>query len=483
MVQKRFPLSFPRQESASEAMAAPHLALVPSPGMGHLIPIAEFAKRLVPHGITATIINIVDNASPSQIALLERLPEAVNHVNLPDINLDDLPPDVKVETVVAVVAVRSLPSLRLALADLKKTRNLVALVGDLFGGFFLEVAKELSIRPYILFPSTATLLSLFLWLQQLDAQTTGEYRDLPDPIRLPGCIPLHGGDLVDPAQDRKNDAYAWLLKLASRLSLAEGIFLNSFESMEGETIKALKADKGVPPVYPVGPLVQTGGDETERDSSGCLTWLDRQQRGSVLFVSFGSGGTLSLAQLTELALGLEASGVRFLWVVRSPCETRADGAYLNVGRPDEPLTFLPEGFLDRTRQVGMVVTSWAPQVQVLHHVATGGFLTHCGWNSVLESAVHGVPMIAWPLYAEQKMNAAMMVEGAKVAVRARVGEKGVVEREEVVKVVKNLMEGEEGKRARGRLSRVKEEAAKVLVEGGASYEALVAAAEDFKRFC
>ena len=386
------------------------------------------------------------------------------------------------ETVIAVVAVRSLPSLRLALADLKKTRNLVALVGDLFGGFFLEVAKELSIRPYILFPSTATSLSLFIRLPELDAQTTGEYRDLPDPIRIPGCIPLHGDDLLDPIKDRKNDAYAWLLKLASRLSLAEGIFLNSFEPMEGEAIKALKADKGVPPVYPVGPLVQTGGDETERDSSGCLTWLDRQQRGSVLFVSFGSGGTLSLAQLTELALGLEASGVRFLWVVRSPCETRADGAYFNVGRPDEPLTFLPEGFLDRTRQVGMVVTSWAPQVKVLRHVATGGFLTHCGWNSVLESAVHGVPMIAWPLYAEQKMNAAMMVEG-KVAMRARVGEKGMVEREEVVRVVKNLMEGEEGKRARGRLSRVKEEAAKVLVEGGASYEALVAAAEDFKRSC
>ena len=325
------------------------------------------------------------------------------------------------------------------------------------------------------------MLSLFLRLQELDAQTTAEYRDLPDPIRLPGCIPLHGGDLLDPTQDRKNEAYAWLLKQASRLSLAEGIFLNSFEAMEKETIQALKADKGVPPVYPVGPLVQTGGDETKIDSSGCMTWLDRQPRGSVLFVSFGSCGTLSLAQLTELALGLEASGIRFLWVVRSPCETRTDG--FEVGRPEEPLTFLPEGFLERTRHVGMVVPSWAPQVKVLRHVATGGFLTHCGWNSVLESTVHGVPMIAWPLYAEQKMNAAMMVECAKMAVRARVGEKGVVEKEEVVRVVKNLMEGEEGKRARERVSRVKEEGAKGLVEGGASYQPLVAAAEDWKRSC
>jgi hydroquinone glucosyltransferase len=138
-------------------------------------------------------------------------------------------------------------------------------------------------------------------------------------------------------------------------------------------------------------------------------------------VSFGSGGTLSQEQIVELALGLELSNHKFLWVVRAPSNS-ANAAYLSAQNDVDPLQFLPSGFLERTKEKGLVIPSWAPQIQILSHNSVGGFLTHCGWNSILESVVHGVPLITWPLFAEQKMNAVMLSEGIEVGLRPRVNE-------------------------------------------------------------
>ncbi|MCO5575290.1 hypothetical protein L7F22_029090 [Adiantum nelumboides] len=112
------------------------------------------------------------------------------------------------------------------------------------------------------------------------------------------------------------------------------------------------------------------------EGNECLKWLDKQPNESVLFVSFGSGGTFSQEQMTELALGLELSGQRFIWVVKSPNETAKNANYFSVQSCEDPSGFLPHGFLERTKEVGLVVPSWAPQVQVLSHQSTGGFLTH-----------------------------------------------------------------------------------------------------------
>ncbi|CAL5396868.1 unnamed protein product [Camellia sinensis] len=120
------------------------------------------------------------------------------------------------------------------------------------------------------------------------------------------------------------------------------------------------------------------------------------------------------------------SGQRFLWVVRSPNDKSANAAFFTAQSQNDPFGFLPEGFLERTKGRGLVVQSWAPQIEVLRHHSTRGFLTHCGWNSILESVVHGVPLIAWPLYAEQKMNAVMLTEGLNVALRPKSDETGLV---------------------------------------------------------
>ncbi|KAE9460188.1 hypothetical protein C3L33_07887, partial [Rhododendron williamsianum] len=137
-------------------------------------------------------------------------------------------------------------------------------------------------------------------------------------------------------------------------------------------------------------------------------------------------------------------------------------------------------FVDRTKGYGLLVPSWAPQAQILSHRSTGGFLTHCGWNSTLESVVHGVPLIVWPLYAEQKMNAVILTEDVKVALRPKVGENGIVGRVEIAKVVKGLMEGEEGKQVRARMRDLKDAAKRVLSADGSLTRSLSELAQKWK---
>ncbi|KAH7578033.1 hypothetical protein ACOSP7_000857 [Xanthoceras sorbifolium] len=459
----------------------PHVAILPSPGMGHLIPLIELAKRLVHHHNFSITFVIPTDGPPTkaQKSTLDSLPSAIDYVFLPPVDLKDLSENTKMETLIALTVARSLPSLRDVIKSLVATTRLVALVVDLFATDGFDVAKEFNVSPYVFFPSTAMALSLFLYLEELDQTVSCEYRDMTEPVRIPGCIPIRGSELLDPLQDRKDDAYKWVRHHAKRYRLAEGVMVNSFMELEGGALKSLQnQEPGKPPVYPVGPLVQMGSSSSARtDGDECLKWLDDQPHSSVLFVSFGSGGTLSFNQITELALGLEMSEQRFLWVVRSPNDKAANASYFTVHSNNDPFDFLPKGFLERTKGRGLVVPSWAPQAQVLSHVSTGGFLTHCGWNSVLESVVNGVPLIAWPLYAEQKMNAAMLTEDIKVALRPKSSENGLVGREEIARVVMGLMEGENGKMVRNRMKDLKDAAAKVLSEGGSSTKSLAELAQ------
>jgi hypothetical protein len=168
-------------------------------------------------------------------------------------------------------------------------------------------------------------------------------------------------------------------------------------------------------------------------------------------------GRFSKAQLNEIAIGLEKSEQRFLWVVRSD----VDSEKLSL---DE---LLPEGFLERTKEKGMVVRNWAPQGAILRHNSVGGFVTHCGWNSVLEAVCEGVPMIAWPMYAEQRLNRLIMVEEMKVALKLY-ETNGFVSGAELGERVKELMESNHGVEIRERILKMKISAKEARGGGGSS---------------
>ncbi|XP_019189284.1 PREDICTED: hydroquinone glucosyltransferase-like [Ipomoea nil] len=468
-------------------MEEAHIAFVSTPGMGHIIPLVELAKRLITqYSFTATLIlPAFQDAGPVSTAqnafLQSHLPAGMDYLLLPPVPLHQLPPDARPVTRMCRTMDLSLPALREALQSLmvaKTRRRLVALAVDLFSTGAFDVADELGIMTCVFSPSAAFILSFTLYLPELDSslQPCDEFRDLPTPVQIPGfSVPVHGKDLIDPVQDRQDETYTWVLHHAKRLSLAQAIMVNSFNEAEQGAVKALQ--ESVPPVYLVGPLVRMDSSSNNNVVSGddeCLQWLDEQPEKSVLFVSFGSGGTLSHQQLIELALGLEMSEQRFVWVIRSPSEN-SSMAFFSTQDPGDPLSFLPEGFAQRIKnKVGVVVPNWAPQHQILSHPSTGGFLTHCGWNSILESIAYGMPLVAWPLYAEQKMNALLLTDDLNVALRPKASdENGLVGREEISRVVKGLMASEQGKKMREKMGYLKDAGLKAIGdEDGSSTKAL-----------
>lgn len=250
---------------------------------------------------------------------------------------------------------------------------------------------------------------------------------------------------------------------------AEGVVVNTFEELEPAYVEGYR--KVVKKIWCIGPLslCSTNGTSSYEHHHESLKWLDSKKQSSVLYVCFGSLCQFLTQQLIELGLGLEASDHPFIWVVREgDCSIE-----LNKW-------LVEEKFEERVQGRGLVVRGWAPQVLILSHPAIGGFLTHCGWNSTLEGVSAGVPMICWPMFAEQFYNEKLIVQVLRIGVRVGVevcvnwGDEeklGVmVKREDIEKAVKKLMdEGDgEGEERRERARQVGK-MAKRAVEGGSSY--------------
>uniref|UniRef100_A0A803L010 Glycosyltransferase n=1 Tax=Chenopodium quinoa TaxID=63459 RepID=A0A803L010_CHEQI len=193
------------------------------------------------------------------------------------------------------------------------------------------------------------------------------------------------------------------------------------------------------PIWGIGPLIMTSSkkDDDEKEEA-CLRWLNQFENDSVLYICFGSQNTVTPIQMMELAKGLEESKIPFLWVIRPPFGFDFNGEF----KPE----WLPEKFEERMmeKKQGMLVRDWVPQLDILRHEATGGFLSHCGWNSVLEGLREGVPILGWPLAAEQAYNSKMMVEEMGVAVELTRGLEGEVKKEWVKSVVEMVLDRKEG---------------------------------------
>ena len=159
---------------------------------------------------------------------------------------------------------------------------------------------------------------------------------------------------------------------------------------------------------------------------------------------------LSAEQYEELALGLQGTNHDFLWVVRESEQHK-----------------LAEGFMDETSEQGLVV-GWTSQLEVLAHKATGCFVSHCGFNSVLEALCLGVPIVAMPQWTDQMTNAKFVEDVWGVGIRARVDEKETVRRQEVVRCVREVMEGKKGEEIRENVSKWKKLAKDAIDEGGTS---------------
>ncbi|KAF2323278.1 hypothetical protein GH714_034438 [Hevea brasiliensis] len=210
------------------------------------------------------------------------------------------------------------------------------------------------------------------------------------------------------------------------------ILAKTFRELEGKYIDYLSV-KLMKKIVPVGPLVQDPifeDDEKIMDHHQVIKWLEKKERSSTVFVYLVPSIFLSTEDMEEIAYGLELSKAHFIWVVRFPT-----GEKINLEES------LPKRYLERVQERGKIVEGWAPQQKILRHSSIGGFVSHCGWSSIMESMKFGVPIIAMPMNLDQPVNS-RIVEDAGVGIEVRRNKSGELERRDS----KDNKEGSGGER-------------------------------------
>ncbi|XVF46729.1 hypothetical protein PTKIN_Ptkin03bG0051700 [Pterospermum kingtungense] len=455
------------------------LIFIPAPGMGHLVSILEFAKRLTHHDhrISITILSIklpftsfVDAYTESFIALeLSR----IKVIDLPQVeppSLDYL--QKPFHYIVALInnhirVMKDVVTNIWSSKSISDSNQFTGLVLDYFCVPMVDIANELNIPSYIYQTSNAGFLSLLFYLTTRHSQNCSELNHL-----IPGFINPVPYKVL-PLELFDKHGFPKHIEVAQRFKDVKGIMVNTFEELESYAISYFSNGQN-PPVYPVGPVLysssQTHPDLDQREK--VMKWLDDQPQSSVVFLCFGSYGSFGAPQVKEMALGLEQSGYRFLWSLRLPPPPPQNDAS-GIVHNKNPEDMFPEGFLERIQGKGMIC-GWAPQVEVLAHKAIGGFVSHCGWNSILESLWFGVPIVIWPLYAEQWLNAFRMVKELGLAVELRLNYKEctneLVMADEIEEAVRQVMDG--GSEVRNKVKEMAVMARKAIENGGSSFNSI-----------
>nr|ACU64889.1 UTP [Oryza minuta] len=436
--------------------------------MGHLVPFTRLATALCSgHGCDVSVVTAlptVSSAEARHLAALFAAFPAVRRLELDLASFDESEFAGADPFYVRYEAIRRSASLITPLLA-GGASAASALVADIaLASVVIPVTKELRLPCYVFFTASATMFSFLAYLPTyLDANASGGHA-IGD-VDVPGVCRVPMSSVPQALHDRDDIFTRQFIANGRSLANADGLLVNAFDALEPEAVAALRQGTvvaGLPPVFAVGPLSPTSFPA--KDSGSYFPWLDAQPARSVVYVSFGSRKALPRDQLSELAAGLEASGHRFLWVVKGAVVDRDDAS--------EITELLGEGFFQRIHGRGLVTMAWVRQEEVLNHPAVGLFISHCGWNSVTEAAASGVPVLAWPRFADQRVNAGVVARAGLGAWAERwswEGEDGVVSAEDVAGKVKSVMADEA---VRKTAASVREASARAVAAGGTSYRSL-----------
>ncbi|XWS74074.1 hypothetical protein CRYUN_Cryun02cG0184400 [Craigia yunnanensis] len=274
---------------------------------------------------------------------------------------------------------------------------------------------------------------------------------------VPGLHPLRFKDLpVSKFGTPEN--FLQLMSNICKTRTSSAVIWNTVDVLEQSSLEKIQEQCQVR-IFPIGPLHKVAPPSSSsliKEDTSCITWLDKQIQNSVLYVSLGSVASIDKNELVEMAWGLADSKQPFLWVIRP-------GSVDDLGWNK----LLPEGFIEAVEENGCIV-KWAPQKEVLAHGAVGGFWTHCGWNSTLESISEGVPMICKPCFGDQRVNARYVSHEWRIGLQLE----NMFERGEIERAVKRLMVDKEGEALRQRAKILKEMVALCTRERGSSYNSL-----------
>ncbi|KAL4592105.1 hypothetical protein LXL04_005089 [Taraxacum kok-saghyz] len=493
----KFPISLMKLESKKNqatsklpTMAANnlHFLLVPHIGPGHTIPMIDMAKLLAKQpNVTVTIATTPLNAVRYGVT-----PTGTTKSELPFRYLELPFPAVEAglpegcETTDKIPSIDLIPNFLAAIGMLQQKLEerfdlLIprpnCIISDKYMSWTGDFADKHQL-PRIMFDGMSCFNELCYNNLYVSKVFEGLHESQPFTVpNLPDKIELSRNQLPPEFNPSSIDTSEFRQRARDAEVRAYGVVINSFEELEQEYVNEYKKlRKGK--VWCIGPLSLSDKNDFDKSQRGnissinqeqCLKWLDSQKPESVIYSCFGSLVRVNTPQLIELGLALEASNHPFIWVIRSGDKDKEVEEWLSGS-----------GYEQRIKDRGLIIRGWAPQLLILSHPSIGGFLSHCGWNSTLESVSAGVPMITWPQFAEQFINEKLVVQvlgiGVSVGVDSvvHVGEEdrfGVkVKREDVKKAIEKVMDGGiEGNVRRKRAKEYGKMANDALEEGGSSY--------------
>ncbi|KAI5068124.1 hypothetical protein GOP47_0016469 [Adiantum capillus-veneris] len=484
------------------AGSKPHAVVFPFPTQGHINPLMLLAERLLDSGISVTFVHTARTSSMLQKSqqnplsyegadqgLHESCPDAELYIEvLPDaVSADNrstpVSPSVALFMSSIPVMRTHFESLILRLREVGRPPSCI--IGDSFLPWIQDVADHFNIPRIEFWSSTATVYSMGFCIPSL---LSNGYLPVPSGTDPESTIDVAPGTgpcrLADFFYDLTyypvtSPVFEFLQAAFVRCKEAQRVLVHSMDHLEKDVIHALHKE-GIP-MDPIGPLLDLMDGSTAKvkhkelrsmsllkEDKDSLEWLDTHPKSSVIYASFGSNVKISLQEIQELALGLEESQQPFLLVIRP--DLVPNGTHLDA---------LPDKFAERIEGRGRV-SSWVPQRAVLAHPSVGGFFSHCGWNSVLESMWMGVPIIGSPRESEQNTNLKCLLDWkAAIAVDAK-HSKVYIKRDLVKKAIKTLMQEPEGEVVRRRMVELKEEA-RFAIERGQSRSNLQKLVEDIRR--
>ncbi|KAK1587751.1 hypothetical protein Q3G72_016462 [Acer saccharum] len=445
---------------------------------GHLNPTLRFAKRLVSKGVHVTLATTevsLQSKSPLDCTTIAAHDDQAPRVHFQFFSdgLDDVDADRRNDSEFYFESLKTKGSINLSslitnLTNGDKNKKISCIIINPFTPWAADIALQHEIPCAVLWIQACTVFSIYYHYfkhQHLFPYTLENPNDV---VSLPAMPVLQVKELPSfILPDNPLIMKRVLSDLFQRLDNIKWVLGNSFDALEIDVVASM-ASINVP-IIPIGPLVSPfmlGKEETVAGNVDiwsvedyCIEFLDKKPISSVVYISFGSINVLTQDQMDNVATALKNSNRPFLWVIKPP--EKISG--MKSGE-------LPTGFLEDTKDRGLVV-KWCPQERVLMHSSVACFVTHCGWNSTLETVVGGVPVVAFPKWSDQPIDAKVLVDVLKMGVKMRiygdddgVFSDGVVER--CIAEVADI--GLKATEMKKRAVALKEAAKKAVEDGGSS---------------
>ncbi|KAK9110728.1 hypothetical protein Sjap_018788 [Stephania japonica] len=454
---------------SSASSKKPHAVCIPYPSQGHVTPMMQLAKILHSNGFYITFVNTEFNHNRILRSKGADSLKGVSDFRFESIP-DGLPPSDRdatqhVPSLCDSVRKNCLKPLLQLLERLNSSTSdapqVTCIVSDGVMSFAIQAGKILGIPEVQFWTTSACAFMDETYLTNGFIEMNLDW--------VPGMPNIKLKDLPSFATttDPKDTMFDFMGEEAQNCLNSQAIIFNTFDELEHEVPSAITSKLAPSPrIYTLGPLPML--DQTDhtieslksiqpslwREDLSCLEWLENKPPKSVIYVNYGSVTVMSDRNLIEFAWGLKNSSHPLLWIIRNDLVT-GGGEDCSAG------STLPSEFIDETRDQGMI-TSWYQQEQVLKHPSIGGFLTHCGWTSMIESICGGVPIICWPFFADQQTNCRY---ACSTVWQIGVEMEREVMREDVDKCVKEVMENE---KLRRRALEWKVRAQKATTNGGSS---------------